>query len=203
MLDDIKNKFKNYKPYINGHKDMKKASVLIPIVKKDNSYHILFEVRSKNLRTQPNEISFPGGKIEEYESPRIAAIRETCEELGTFEDNIEIISNLDLLITHSNFIIHPYLGEIKDISNLNINKDEVDHIFLVPITHLLKNDPILYTNTVEVIPCDNFPYDIIPNNQDYTFAKGNYSVFFYNYENYVIWGITAKILENFLEFLIE
>ena len=24
---------------------------------------------------------------------------------------------------------------------------------------------------------------------------------FYKYENYVIWGITAKILENFLEFL--
>ena len=34
MIDNIKNKFKNYKPYINGHEDMKISSVLIPIVKK-------------------------------------------------------------------------------------------------------------------------------------------------------------------------
>ena len=47
---------------------MKRASVLIPIVKKDNMHYILFQVRSKNLKNQPNEISFPGGKIENNES---------------------------------------------------------------------------------------------------------------------------------------
>ena len=45
------------------------------------------------------------------------------------------------------------------------------------------------------------PYDIIPNKKDYKFATSNYRVLFYKYENYVIWGITAKIFENFLEFL--
>ncbi|RDY24252.1 CoA pyrophosphatase [Romboutsia maritimum] len=203
MIDDIKNKFKNYKPYINGHKDMKKASVLIPIIKKDDCYHILFEVRSKNLRNQPNEISFPGGKIEDCETPYNTAIRETCEELGTFEENITIISEIDLLITPSNLIIHPYVGQIKNISNLNINKDEVDHIFLVPITHLIKTKPLLYNNIVKIIPNEKFPYDIIPNNHNYKFDTGNYPVLFYNYENYVIWGITAKILENFLDLITE
>ena len=47
----------------------------------------------------------------------------------------------------------------------------------------------------------NFPYDIIPNKANYKFSTSNYRVLFYKYENYVIWGITAKILENFLEFL--
>ena len=47
MIEDLKHKFENYKPYINGYKNMKRASVLIPIVKKDNMHYILFQVRSK------------------------------------------------------------------------------------------------------------------------------------------------------------
>ena len=201
MIEDLKNKLENYKPYINGYKNMKRASVLIPIVKKDNSHYILFELRSKNLKTQPNEISFPGGKIENNESPLDAVIRETCEELGTYKENLNIISPLDLLITPGNMIIHPFVGYINDIDTLNINKDEVDHIFLVPVSYLLKHDPSLYDNEVQVIPNENFPYDIIPNKKDYKFATSNYRVLFYQYKDYVIWGITAKILENFLEFL--
>ena len=56
-------------------------------------------------------------------------------------------------------------------------------------------------NEVKVIPNDNFPYDIIPNKKDYKFATSNYSVLFYLCKDYVIWGITAKILENVLDFL--
>ncbi|CEH34521.1 NUDIX hydrolase [Romboutsia lituseburensis] len=201
MINTLKNKLSNYKPYINGHKNMKKASVLIPIVKKDGSFYILFQVRSKTLRSQPNEISFPGGKIELNETPYDACIRETCEELGTFPDNIQIISELDLLITPANLIIHPYVGILDNIETLNINKDEVDHIFLVPISYLLKYEPNYYNNEVKIIPDNNFPYDIIPNKENYKFGKGNYEVLFYKYNNYIIWGITAKILQNFLEVL--
>ena len=201
MIEDLKNKFENYKPYINGYKNMKRASVLIPVVKKDNAHYILFEVRSKNLKTQPNEISFPGGKIESNESPIDAVIRETCEEIGTYKDNVNIISELDLLITPCNMIIHPFVGYINNIYSLNINKDEVDHIFLVPVSYLLEYNPSLYDNEVKVIPNDDFPFDIIPHKKDYKFATSNYRVLFYQYKDYVIWGITAKILENFLEFL--
>ena len=201
MIEDLKNKFENYKPYINGYKNMKRASVLIPIVEKDNTHYILFEVRSKNLKTQPNEISFPGGKIESNESPLDAVIRETCEEIGTSKENVNIISELDLLITPGNMIIHPFVGYIKNIYSININKDEVDHIFQVPVSYLLEHNPTLYDNEVKVIPNDDFPYDIIPNKKDYKFATSNYRVLFYQYKDYVIWGITAKILENFLEFL--
>ena len=88
MENNLKEKFREFKPYINGHENMKKASVLIPIINIDGSHFILFEVRSKSLRSQPSEISFPGGMIEKGESPIEACIRETCEELGTTKDNI-------------------------------------------------------------------------------------------------------------------
>ncbi|WP_455543598.1 NUDIX hydrolase [Intestinibacter sp.] len=204
MIENIKNikdKFNGFVPYINGSQNMKRASVLIPIVKRDNSYEILFEVRAKTLRSQPNEISFPGGKIEKGENPQDACIRETCEELGTDPENIEIISPLDLYLNHSNLIIHPYVGIIKNIDNLHINKDEVDHVFTAPISYLMSYSPDEFENEIEVKVNDNFPYDRIPNKENYKFASGKYSTLFYEYKNYVIWGITAKILENFLDFL--
>lgn len=201
MIKNIKNTLKNFTPYINGHEAMKKASVLIPIVSINNVNHILFEVRSEKLRSQPNEISFPGGVIENNETPVVACIRETCEELGTNPNNIEIISEIDLFISPANIIIHPFVGIIKDISDLNISLDEVDHTFLVPISHLLENKPICYKNKVQVVPNKNFPYEIIPNKNNYKFKSGNYDSLFYIYNDYVIWGITGKILENFLNII--
>lgn len=209
MIDNINNIFSNYTPYINGWESFKRASVTIPLVNYNNSLHILFEVRSKTLRNQPNEVCFPGGKIEEDESPLTTAIRETCEEIGITQDDIEIISPLDLYLNHSNLIIHPFLGIIKesalknDIENLLINKDEVDHVFSVPITYLLDSSPEEFENEVEVKVNENFPYSKIPNKENYKFAVGKYSTLFYEYKNYIIWGITAKILENFLNFIKE
>ena len=208
-IKDIKDKFSGFTPYINGYQNMKRASVLIPIIKKDNSYEILFEVRAKTLRSQPNEIAFPGGKIEKGEDPQTACIRETCEEIGITQDDIEIISPLDLYLNHSNLIIHPFFRKKKerslknDIKNLLINKDEVDHVFSVPITYLLDSSPEEFENEVEVKVNENFPYSKIPNKENYKFAVGKYSTLFYEYKNYIIWGITAKILENFLNFIKE
>lgn len=201
MIQNIKDKFNDFSPYINGYQNMKRASVLIPVIKRNDNYEILFEVRSKNLKTQPNEISFPGGKIEKNELPLDACIRETCEELGTTKENIEIISPLDLYINHSNLIIHPYIGIIKDIDNLCINKDEVSEIFTVPISYLMDYKPDEFENDVKIEVHDDFPYDKVPNKQNYRFAVGKYSVLFYEYKDYIIWGITAKILENFLAIL--
>lgn len=208
-INDLKKRFRQFTPYINGYKDMKRASVLIPIIKKDSSHEILFEVRAKSLKSQPCEISFPGGKIENKETPKDACIRETCEEIGIKPNDIEIISPLDLYLNHSNLIIHPYLGIIKDealkggIENLNINKDEVDHVFSVPIKYLLDASPDEYENKVEIKISENFPYFKIPNRENYKFAVGKSSTLFYEYKDYIIWGITAKILENFLNFLKE
>lgn len=201
MENNLKEKFREFKPYINGHENMKKASVLIPIINIDGSHFILFEVRSKSLRSQPSEISFPGGMIEKGESPIEACIRETCEELGTTKDNIEILSKLDLFVNPSNMIIHPFVGFLKNHNELNPNPDEVDHTFLVPISYLLENKPMSFRNQVTVIPNDEFPYELIPHKENYKFQPGFYDSLFYKYKNYVIWGITGKILENFLDII--
>lgn len=198
MINDINSKFKNYTPYINGSENYKRASVTIPLVKHNDSLYILFEIRANTLKTQPNEVCFPGGKIENDESPLKTAIRETFEEIGIPENNIKVISPLDLFISPFNIIVHPYLVFIEDISMLNINKDEVEKIFLVPLDYLLNHTPKLFVNNINVIPHNEFPYDIIPQKENYKFKTGKYETLFYIYKDYVIWGLTAKILYNFI-----
>lgn len=201
MIDNINNIFSNYTPYINGWEKFKRASVTIPLVKYNNSLHILFEVRAKTLRTQPNEVCFPGGKIENDENPLTTAIRETCEEIGICEDKVKIISPLDLFVSPFNTIIHPYLVFIEDINNMKINVDEVQEVFFVPLDFLLNTNVNTFINKVNITPDENFPYELIPKKHNYKFSTGSYEVPFYLYNNYVIWGITAKILLNFLSYL--
>lgn len=199
MKYNLNNIFENFTPSINGAENLKKYSVLIPLVEKDNETHILFEVRAKTLKSQPGEICFPGGRIENNESPCTAATRETCEELGVSTDSIKIISPLDLFISPFNFIVNPYVGHLKPIESVSttINKDEVDHIFLVPLDYLLNCKPLEYINTLGVTRCDDFPFHLIKN-CNYNFRTVPYPTQFYIYNDYVIWGLTAKILSNFL-----
>lgn len=203
MIDNINNIFSNYTPYINGWEKFKRASVTIPLVKYNNSLHILFEVRAKTLRNQPNEVCFPGGKIESDEAPLTTAIRETCEEIGICEDKIKVISPLDIFVSPFNTIIHPYLVFIEDINNMKINVEEVEEVFFVPLDFLLNTNVNTFINKVNISPDDNFPYDLIPKKHNYKFSTGSYEVPFYIYNEYVIWGITAKILLNFLSYLKE
>ncbi|MPQ43285.1 NUDIX hydrolase [Clostridium tarantellae] len=192
------NKFKNYTPYINGADNLLKAAILIPIVKKNNKLFVLFEMRSKLLKRQPSEVSFPGGIIEKNESPKDAAIRETYEELGVSINDINIICELDLFIDSSSLIIHPFLSIISNINNLNLNKSEVDHIFLIPLDYLLNYKPECYKNEIITIRSKDFPYDLIANKENYMNKKSYCTSIFYKYDKYIIWGMTAKILENFL-----
>ena len=190
----------NHKPYINGANSMRRSAVFIPLVRKDGGIHILFEVRASSLKHRPSEISFPGGGIEEGETPMEAAIRETKEEIGSYPEDIKIISELDLLVTPVKYIIHPFAGYLDNIDHISLNKDEVDHVFMVPLSYLLENHPKKYFNTVQVVPDQDLPFDLIPGNKNYKFENGKSQILFYKYKDYVIWGITAKILYNFLEF---
>ena len=59
-------------------------------------------------------------------------------------------------------------------------------------------EPISVYNKLITIPSDDFPFENIINGENYKFREGSYRVLFYKYKDYVIWGMTARILENFL-----
>ena len=40
-------------------------------------------------------------------------------------------------------------------------------------------------------PTDNFPFDKVPGGKEYPWARGEYEVLFYEYDDRIIWGLTA------------
>lgn len=180
------------------HEDGVDFSVLVPLLKKNGEYQLLFEVRSDVLKSQPGEVCFPGGAVERGETRKEAAIRETMEELGIYENQIDMIAPLDILITPANMGVYPFLAELKGYRG-TFSADEVDHIFTVPLKWFLAHEPECYSTEVQTIPGKDFPFELIPNGEEYHWRKGKYKVMFYQYGNQVIWGMTAKILHSFIQ----
>ena len=133
-IENIKDIFRDYRIGINGEEDMKRCSVLIPVVNIDGEDNIIFEIRNNKGFWNCGAICFNGGAIEEGETPKEAALRECFEEIGLGEENLEIISQLDFYVSPNNILIYPFLGiEKKQKENMknfiSINKE-------VPCQHL-------------------------------------------------------------------
>lgn len=199
MINKLKIIFNKFDPYINGWEDMKRASVAIIILEENGEENVIFQVRSKKMKSQPGDISFTGGKIDKDETPKEAIVREIWEEIGLDINDFDIITELDTLVTHYGLIIHPFIVYIKNMNNIKINKSEVDHIFSVPLKFLYENKPTIINNEILIKRNEKFPFELINNGENYKFKNGIYPSLFYIYNEYVIWGITAKILENFIK----
>lgn len=195
IISALKSK-KNTKP------KEKHYSVFIPIIEIDDKLHILYEIRSKALRHQPNEICFPGGKIEEAENPMECVVRETVEELNIAENSIEIIAALPTVTMPYNIVIHPFAGFLhQSIDEIDYSSSEVEDIFSVPLEFLLSTEPDKYeVSSVLSLP-EYFPFEKIQDGKNYKWRKSKYNIYFYEYLDKVIWGLTAKITNEFIELL--
>lgn len=188
-------------PRIQNEEDYFRSAVLLPVIEKDGNLHILFEVRSSNLIRQPGEVCFPGGKIEkeEEDKPELAALREASEELGILERHIEMIGPLDYIITPPGALIYPYAGKILRPEELNPNRAEVEEVFTAPVEYFLKNSfGISYTEVATRYATD-FPFHRVSSSYSDTWQKRwSFPVYYCEYGGHFIWGITARILRNFI-----
>lgn len=197
-LKDIRDCYVDKNINIIAKDELQRFSVLIPIIEDGDEIKILFEMRAKTLRSQPGEISFPGGRIEENEDSKTAAIRETCEELGISEDNIEVIGCEGILQTYYNKLIYVYVGKINNPQKISPSEHEVEHVFQVPIKFLKENKPLIRNVKITAVPEEDFPYEETESGKSYRLLDGKSRIYFYKYMNYNIWGLTAKILHNFI-----
>lgn len=197
QLEQMKKEWEHRIPgsIVDGcHRD---SAVLVPLLFKDKELQLLFEVRADKLKNQPGEVCFPGGAIENHEAPRIAALRETTEELLVQKDQIDILAPLDILVTPAGMKLYPFLGSLTGYE-ATFSTDEVERIVTVPFAWLLCHEPETYHTKVLTVPGDDFPFNLIPDGKDYKWRQGEYEVLFYQYEGVVIWGMTAKILHSFI-----
>ena len=157
--------------------NLTEAAVLIPIVERNNGLKVILTKRSNNLKQHPGQVSFPGGKSEKTDKSLVAtALRETREEIGINNKNVEILGQLSKHVTITGFKITPFIGKIRTGFSTKIQTSEVSEIFEVPLSYL--SNP------------KNFRVESVK-------WKGK-KRFFYSipYGPYYIWGATARILKN-------
>tara|TARA_X000001036_G_scaffold380448_1_gene371868 strand:- start:48 stop:572 length:525 start_codon:yes stop_codon:yes gene_type:complete len=117
--------------------NLTEAAVLIPIVERNNGLKVILTKRSNNLKQHPGQVSFPGGKSEKTDKSLVAtALRETKEEIGINNKNVEILGQLSKHVTITGFKITPFIGKIRTGFSTKIQTSEVSEIFEVPLSYL-------------------------------------------------------------------
>lgn len=153
------------------------AAVLIPLIERDQGFHVLLTRRTQTLRSHAGQISFPGGRIEPDDaSVEAAALRESREEIGLPPERVEIVGRLGCWRTMTGYIVYPVVGLISLPVALKPDPGEVAEIFEVPLSFLL--DPANYKP--HVVERDGRRYELVA----------------MPYGEYYIWGATAAMLYN-------
>lgn len=155
----------------------RRAAVLLPLYVHDGALRILFTRRTETVEHHRGQISFPGGVEEESDETAYAtAVRETEEELGIAAGDVHLLGALTPLTTITDFYVEPFVGAIPYPHVLKPAEAEIAEVIDVPVAALL--DPRALETRV------------LPGREEPTL--------FYHYGEHVIWGATARMLQELL-----
>jgi 8-oxo-dGTP pyrophosphatase MutT (NUDIX family) len=119
--------------------DLRASAVLVPLFYSQGQYHILFTERSDEVVFHKGQVCFPGGTWEASDSSLLeTALREAKEEIGLEVDDIEILGELDDMLTFvTDYVISPFVGLVTHPRSLRTNGREVKGAFSVPLSFLM------------------------------------------------------------------
>jgi len=161
----------------------RESAVLIPIYEKDGRCYIVFTKRTDHLAHHKGQISFPGGGRHQKDNDlQETALRESREEIGLKEGDVEVLGVLDDAVTEtSHYRITPFVGLIPYPYRFVPDAYEVQDIFSFPIEDLMNKARF----TIE----------------DRVLGGKMVTVHIYEIDGKVIWGATASILSRFFEII--
>ena len=195
MEERIKTSVPEEKKGVHSHS----AAVLIPIVLDKDEPALLMEVRSLNV-LQPGEVCFPGGHIEAGENCVDTALRETYEELGILPASVNVLQRLEPEWHKEKKSVYPVLAEIDTFEpeRLLLREEEVSEVFTMPIAWLLSHEPAVY----DISDPESEKLPVILRKYLRNYKRGNDTTFYWAYEQYGIWGLTARLLVRFRDILL-
>jgi 8-oxo-dGTP pyrophosphatase MutT (NUDIX family) len=141
--------------------------------------YVVLTRRRADLRRHAGEISFPGGRKDAEDADLLAtALREAEEEIGLARTRVQLLGELPPTSTlATNYVIHPFVGTISPGAAWQISATEVDAVLELPLSavHAGRTRTRLERRGI-------------------SFETDAYIV-----DEHLIWGATARILENLLE----
>lgn len=162
------------------------AAVLVPLIAREGEYRLVLTRRARDLRRQPGDIAFPGGMVETGDrSDLAAALRESNEEIGLDPTGVRVLGQLDDRLTVEGFRLIPFVALLPSSAVLRTSP-EVDLVFEVPLSAL------------RLPGCETTEIRRVPNSLGGA-AGGSRVVFRYRYQEYDIWGLTARLIRDLLD----
>jgi 8-oxo-dGTP pyrophosphatase MutT (NUDIX family) len=159
---------------------LRESAVLVPLVDRNGVPSIVFTKRPATLRKHAGQFSFPGGARDESDpTPLHAALRESWEELGIPQEQVDVLGMLDESPTITDFRIQPFVGVVPPDLVFRPNPGEIALVLEVPLPQLLKPG--------------------VPRKQKWRRDQEEHDVYFFDYAGHTIWGATARILVDLLE----
>jgi 8-oxo-dGTP pyrophosphatase MutT (NUDIX family) len=111
-------------------------------------------------------------------------LREAHEEIGLDKDQAEILGFLEPQVSlGTGFIVTPLIASIESNFVPKIDANEVAELFSVPLSFFLDQNNLKHEYRI--------------------FEQIKWSVYSYNYHQYMIWGLTAQIIRKFCKELIQ
>lgn len=160
------------------------ASVLIPVIGREQEPTILLTRRSADLPHHAGQVSFPGGRVESGDRDAVeTALRETEEEIGLDRVHVDVIGQLDTYITRTGFVVTPVVGLVSPPFEIRPDPVEVAAVFEVPLSFVLDRS----------------------NHQRHSREWQNRIRHFYVFPHpeHYIWGATAGMLVNLADLLLD
>jgi 8-oxo-dGTP pyrophosphatase MutT (NUDIX family) len=163
----------------------------MPIFEADGEARVILTKRPETMPSHQGEIAFPGGKLEPNTDAdlRAAALREAQEEIGIEPEAVEIVGELDHLVTVSaRFALAPFVGLLATPPVLVPHPREVAAVFDVAIDDLLA--PEVFREERWDVPSEML-VGVGPDR----------AIHFFELQGETVWGATARILTGFLTHL--
>lgn len=163
----------------------KHAAILVPLCNRLGQPSILFTLRTGNVGTHKNQVSFPGGHINEGETPIDASIREAYEELGQDIGQIDVLGLCQTVPAITGTLVTPVVGMIRNDINFyerfSPSSLEVERVFTRTLDELLDSG----NNSSELLSRNG--------------REAEMPIFGVQRGDERIWGLTALVLKGVLE----
>jgi 8-oxo-dGTP pyrophosphatase MutT (NUDIX family) len=181
-LDLIRNTLANRQRVTAAAEGLMPAAVMLLLYPKDGEFCVLLNKRSMTVEHHKGEMSFPGGARDPEDSDyEDTALRETEEEMGIGRDDITILGRLDDNVTRSNFLVKVFVGTIPYPYEFNPSSHEIAEVVEIPIGVLRNPATLRWDSRIE--------------------NGERIAVRSYGYQQHLVYGATAKILDQFLDII--